>query len=256
MQATMRKIGALCQKDFIDMFKNPSMLVCLLMPIGFTALFRYMLGDVGVATVGADPHAAGPAVDAILAKFELSSALCMAIGMVVSMAVVYGIAEEKEKHTLRTLMLANVSAGQIIISRALISLVMVLVVATVCFFIADVADASLLMPYLGLGVLGALPIILLSLVLGLAARDQMTAGLYAVPVILITLAPVFGAYGGEIAEIVQYSPTGGMNSLVELMMQGTLFTSDALIPLAITLAWTVACAVLFVALFKRLVRDN
>ena len=27
MQATMRKIGALCQKDFIDMFKNPSMLV-------------------------------------------------------------------------------------------------------------------------------------------------------------------------------------------------------------------------------------
>lgn len=97
---------------------------------------------------------------------------------------------------------------------------------------------------------------MLSLVLGLAARDQMTAGLYAVPVILITLAPVFGAYGGEIAEIVQYSPTGGMNSLVELMMQGTLFTSDALIPLAITLAWTVACAVLFVALFKRLVRDN
>lgn len=164
MQATMRKIGALCQKDFIDMFKNPSMLVCLLMPIGFAVLFCYMLGDVGVATVGADPNVAGPAVDAILAKFELSSSLCMAIGMVVSMAVVYGIAEEKEKHTLRTLMLANVSAGQIIISRAFISLVMVLVVATACFFIADAADISLLMPYLGLGILGSLPIILLSLV--------------------------------------------------------------------------------------------
>ena len=47
-----------------------------------------------------------------------------------------------------------------------------------------------------------------------------------------------------------------MNSLVELMMQGNLFTNDALVPLTITLAWTVACAVLFVALFKRLVRDN
>ena len=80
------------------------------------------------------------------------------------MAVVYGIAEEKEKHTLRTLMLANISAGQIIISRAFISLVMVLVVATACFFIADAADISLLMPYLGLGILGSLPIILLSLV--------------------------------------------------------------------------------------------
>lgn len=62
MQATMRKIGALCQKDFIDMFKNPSMLVCLIMPIGFAVLFRYMLSDVGVATVGEDPNAAGAAV--------------------------------------------------------------------------------------------------------------------------------------------------------------------------------------------------
>lgn len=135
MQATMRKIGALCQKDFIDMFKNPSMLVCLIMPIGFAVLFRYMLSDVGVATVGEDPNAAGAAVGQILATFELSSSLCMAIGMVVSMAVVYGIAEEKEKHTLRTLMLANVSAGQIIVSRALISLVMMLIVAAACFLL-------------------------------------------------------------------------------------------------------------------------
>ena len=69
MQATMRKIGALCQKDFIDMFKNPSMLVCLIMPIGFAVLFRYMLSDVGVATVGEDPNAAGAAVGQILATF-------------------------------------------------------------------------------------------------------------------------------------------------------------------------------------------
>ena len=215
MQATMRKIGALCQKDFIDMFKNPSMLVCLIMPIGFAVLFRYMLSDVGVATVGEDPNAAGAAVGQILATFELSSSLCMAIGMVVSMAVVYGIAEEKEKHTLRTLMLANVSAGQIIVSRALISLV-----------------------------------------LGLASRDQMTAGLYAVPVILIALAPMFGAYNETVSDFVLYLPTGGMNTLVGLMMQGNLFTNEALVPLAVTLGWTVGCAILFVALFKRLVRDN
>ena len=248
MQTTMRKIGALCQKDFIDMFKNPSMLVCLIMPIGFAVLFRYMLSDVGVATVGEDPNAAGAAVGQILATFELSSSLCMAIGMVVSMAVVYGIAEEKEKHTLRTLMLANVSAGQIIVSRALISLVMMLIVAAACFFIADVSEATLLLPYL--------PIILLSLVLGLASRDQMTAGLYAVPVILIALAPMFGAYNETVSDFVLYLPTGGMNALVGLMMQGNLFTNEALAPLAVTLGWTVGCAFLFVALFKRLVRDN
>ncbi|HJI80387.1 MAG TPA: hypothetical protein OIM20_01445 [Eggerthellaceae bacterium] len=50
--------------------------------------------------------------------------------------------------------------------------------------------------------------------------------------------------------------SGGMNKLVELMMQGNLMTSDAVLPLAVTLVWTVVCAILFVALFKRLTRDN
>lgn len=53
-----------------------------------------------------------------------------------------------------------------------------------------------------------------------------------------------------------YLPTGGMNKLVELMMQGNLMTSDAVLPLTVTLVWTVVCAVLFVVLFKRLTRDN
>lgn len=50
--------------------------------------------------------------------------------------------------------------------------------------------------------------------------------------------------------------SGGMNKLVELMMQGNLMASDAVLPLAVTLVWTVVCAILFVALFKRLTRDN
>lgn len=38
-----------------------------------------------------------------------------------------------------------------------------------------------------------------------------------------------------------YLPTGGMNKLVELMMQGSLMTSDAVLPLAVVLVWTVVC---------------
>lgn len=172
------------------------------------------------------------------------------------MVIVYGIAEEKEKHTLRTLMLANVSAGQIIASRALVSMVATLAVAAVCFFAMGVDDASLLPMYLALCALGALPIVLLSLVLGLAARDQMTAGLYSVPVILIAMAPMFGMYDEAISNAVKWLPTGGMNSLVDLMVRGQLFTNDALLPLGITLAWIVAGVVIFALLFKRLVRDN
>lgn len=105
-------------------------------------------------------------------------------------------------------------------------------------------------------IIGALPIVLLSLVLGLAARDQMTAGLYSVPVILIAMAPMFGMYDEAISNVVKWLPTGGMNSLVDLMVRGQLFTNDALLPLSVTLVWIVAGVVIFALLFKRLVRDN
>lgn len=65
----------------------------------------------------------------------------MAVGMVVSMVLIYGIAEEKEKHTLRTLMLANVSAGEVAISKGAVALASVVCVSTACFFIAGGALA-------------------------------------------------------------------------------------------------------------------
>ena len=67
---------------------------------------------------------------------------------------------------------------------------------------------------------------------------------------------MFGAYNETVSDFVLYLPTGGMNTLVGLLMQGYLFTNVALGPFAVTLGWSVGCAILFVALFKRLVRDN
>ena len=57
MNASMRKIGALCSKDFRDLFKNPQLLVCCLLPIAFSAFYRFMMGK---ATEGVDLSAAGP----------------------------------------------------------------------------------------------------------------------------------------------------------------------------------------------------
>lgn len=254
MNATLRRVGALVDKDLMDLIKNPTMLVVLLMPIGFMLLFRLVIGDTAAdaGLTGADLASVGGEID----KFLLGSGLCMSIGMVASMVLIYGIAEEKEKHTLRTLMLANVSAGQISLSKGLVSLVATLVVAAACFFVGGAADASLLAPYLLACVLGALPIIFLSLVLGLAARDQMTAGLFSVPVVIVSLLPMFGMMDEGIAAVVRYLPTGGADTLVKLAVEGRLLSVDALVPLAVGLAWTVAGAAVFRLLYKRLAQDN
>ena len=253
MNAALRKTGALLAKDLADLFKNPTMLVVCLLPIAFMALYSFMVGDAagGSDLTAEQQEAVGP----VIGQFMLGSSLCMTVGMVCTMTALYGIAEEKEKRTLRTLMLANVGASQVVASKAVVALVASTVVNAVCFFVAG-GEPGMLGAYLALGIVGSLPIILFSLVLGLACRDQMTAGVYSVPVLLVALVPMFGMANETIEKVSHWLPTGGVYDLIGLAVGGRLFSSDALAPLAVTAAWAAVGAVVFAALFKKLARDN
>ena len=113
MEAIMRKTATLFEKDLKDVVKNPTMLVCCLLPLRFIVFFSKVMGG---NVKGAE---AQHAFDAMM----LSYALLFTSTMVSSMATITAIAEEKEKHTLRTLMLANVGAEQILLSRGLVALI-------------------------------------------------------------------------------------------------------------------------------------
>ena len=243
MEAALRKTGALLGKDLKDLVKNPTVLLGCLLPVGFIALYSQTMGD-----------ASGEAADAARHQF-LTMALFMTVGMTGCMTALYTIAEEKEKHTLRTLMLANVSAAQVIASRAVVSLTAIVVAQAACFAVLR-APIDLLAPYLLLGILSGLPIVMLSLVLGLAARDQMTAGVYSIPLVLVAFLPLFAPLNETLAKVTPYCPTGGVLELLVLAADGALFTADALQPLAVTFAWIAVGAAVLALLYKRLARDN
>ena len=253
MNATLRRVGALVDKDLMDLIKNPTMLVVLLMPIGFMLMFRLIIGDTAVGSSLSGP--ALSAADPSMQKFLLGSGLCMSVGMTASMVLIYGIAEEKEKRTLRTLMLANVHAGEVAASKGIVALAAVVAVGAVCFLVAG-GELNLLACYLALTVLGAIPVILVSLVLGLASRDQMTAGFFSVPVLLVALMPTFGMVNDTIDRTSSATPLGGVYSLLNLALDGRLLSMDALAPLAVTGVWIAIGAVAFAALYRRLARDN
>lgn len=250
-----RKVRVLCGKDFADLFKNPTMLIMCLFPIAFMLLYRFMFGQSLSGVEVGDEQAA---VDAFLSGFLLVSALCFTTGMVTTMTVIYGIAEEKEKHTLRTLMLANVSAGQVMASRGIVSLVSSAAVMAACYLLTG-ADLGQLPAFLLVGLLAAAPVMLLSLVVGLASRDQMTSGLYGMPLMLVCIVPmmaVLGTLGEGVATVARFLPNGGAVELLKLLLAGQLLTADAIVPLATSLAWMAAGVLLFALLFKRLTRDN
>ena len=129
----MRKLGALLDKDARDLLKNPTMVVAVIMPVALTLFYRFSFRD-ALAAGESDP-----AMRLIVDGIFLVIALCMSVGVVGATVLVYGIAEEKEKHTLRTLMLANVSAGQVALAKGLVSLAAILVVAVACFALTGVS---------------------------------------------------------------------------------------------------------------------
>lgn len=245
MEATLRKTGALLGKDLKDVVKNPTMLVCCLMPIGFMFFYKTAMGG----------NMEDPADQEMFSLMLVSWSLLFTAAMVASMATLTAIAEEKEKNTLRTLMLANVSAEQILASRGLVTLTAIALVDAACYLVIG-QPLSGLPAFLAIGVVGSVPLVMLSLLLGLVARDQMSAGVLSMPIVIVGIAPMFGQMVEGFSDIAPYLPTGGMDALGRLLAQGTLFTSDALLPLATTLAWVAVTAVAFAVLYKRLARDN
>ena len=110
--------------------------------------------------------------------------------------------------------------------------------------------------YLLISLLGSVPIVMIALLLGLAARDQMTAGLYSLPIVLVAFLPSFSMANDTLEKLAPFFPTGEASELIELSAQGSLYTGDALQPLLVTLAWMVISVVAFALLFRRLSRDN
>jgi ABC-2 type transport system permease protein len=241
MKAALQKTAALFIKDLRDALKNPTVLLCCLLPVVFVFAQSELMSVRGDA--------------AATNMFLLQDALCLSAGAIGSMAALYSIAEEKEKHTLRTLMLANVKAGQISLSKGLVTLLLITLINALCFLVLS-EEPIRMFPVLLIGALGAVPIILISLVFGLVGRDQMTAGVFSIPILFIAFAPMLGQFGDGIINVARFSPTGGMVEMIGLLLRGQLFTADVIIPFVVTVAWIALGFVVYAALFKRLIRDN
>ncbi len=250
MEASLRKITALCSKDFPDLFKNPVMFLSALIPVVMMLVFKMLYADI-------EPLPGGSVEElrAAIDSFLLASGVSVTAGVVPTMIVIYSIAEEKEKHTLRTLMHANVSGSQVLISKAIVSMTVALTVELVLFFIIGVSVQNLPLYFL-IALVGTIPIVILSLLLGLWARDQMTAGLVSLPIVVFALLPMMATYSADLWQFARFTPCGGMYDLLEQLIWGSVLTSEAIIPLATTLIWIIILTVVFLFFYKRLSRDN
>lgn len=235
MNLSLKKVKIMFQKDMVDLFNNPNVLVVCLIPVIFGILYS-KLGILG---------------DQVLFMISI-----MNMSMVPLMLSSTTIAEEKEKYTLRTLMLSNISAGEFLLAKAIMSIVILDLIGIIMFLTSN-NDMKYLIGYVLITTFCSIPIILLGCAIGIISRDQMTAGLYQLPVMLVIMLPVMLApINKTIANIANLVPTNSYVNMFTRYFKGNLFDSKMIADFAVVIVWILVTTGGFYVIYKKNSIDN
>lgn len=229
MTNSLAKIRILFRKDWKDTLKNNNAAVLLLLPLLFTLLYRFISFD-GMP---------------MPKEFISLIGVLMTLSLVPVALLSMMIAEEKEKNTLRTLMLSNVSAAVFLISKCLTALLLMTAVNGIIFILAGMA-LDLFPLYFITTTLAALCLMFLGALIGLLCKNQMSTGTLASPVALVMMVPPMLAQMNPFLEMIaKVLPTYAMMQI--------LFTQEGagLTPWIVLIAWLLLSFALFLAVYKK-----
>lgn len=244
MGISIHKIGVLFKKDFNDFFKNMAVFVSSIIPVCFAFLYRFVIP----VDMGAD--------SGVLISMFLNMILCLNIAMVAVMIPATTIAEEKEKFTLRTLMLSNVKGAEVFTAKLLVTSLLLLITNVIIFLVFG-ADLSLLPMFIVIVVVGAIAPTLLGMIVGILARDQMNAGVYEIPVMLLLMLPaIFSNMNNTMAKIAAFTPCQPVIQLFTNLQNGELLSGDSLLRAITIVVWIIGASVALIFLYKKRGVDN
>lgn len=172
MTFSMRRFRAMVKKEWKDAIRNPQILLNAGMPILLAVLFRQK---------EADPNE--PAF--------LSIPILIAISITGAFVQANMIAEEKEKNTLRSLMLSPASKLEILAGKSATTTLFALIVSTACLVISGVPNVNFAYLII-LAVLLLLIFMALGTVIGLIARTASESSIVGLPLLLFFIfGPIF-----------------------------------------------------------------
>ncbi|QIK57058.1 ABC transporter permease [Erysipelothrix sp. HDW6A] len=190
----LRKWKALLIKDTKLVFKNKNIILLLLLPpifaLVYSNLFTHMVED-----------------ESIYVLLSLITGLgLMVIG---SSVMAMAISEEKEKKTLRSLLLSDVSAIEFILSKMVIILILFTLMMSICYLIVG-APRSYMLEYLLIIVLSTISLLLISSIVGILSPTQQASSVLSAPIMFALGIPMFALMGlNEVLLIVsKFFPTG------------------------------------------------
>ncbi|HDX9627894.1 TPA: ABC transporter permease [Bacillus cereus] len=205
MTFSMRRVSAIFRKEVQDFKTNSQVLLMASLPIIFAFIFsRFGQGSAGVGII------------------TLMAFLFVA-GFVQSMV----IAEEKEKHTLRVLMLSPASSVEVLLGKSILTACLTLCICIVNLFILDQFSGNLvLLGFIFLS--GTILFIVIGTTIGLLAESVPQTSLIGMPILMtMYLAVQFEPMveNKVIKTMIEYLPTSHMEKAINSLVEGAGFSS-------------------------------
>lgn len=231
MTFSMKRALAIFQKDYKDLSRNLFVSSTLIMPI-FFAVFYSRLGDGGI--------------DITYFVFNIAFSL---VAIFVQCAL---IAEEREKNTLRGLMLSPASTLDILIGKSALTFITTILIVIACAFLLDYSPANLFVISYAMIVL-ALFYIAVGTIFGLMTKTVMEASLVVMlPFFFFSFSPMLVVFKDSFALIglLEYLPNVLIVDLAHQIDSGAGLGSTW-VELMILSAWALVVFVGSIVMYNR-----
>lgn len=236
MNISLKRIQAIFMKDYKEFSRNYAVSMMIFLPI----ILAFMYRQTGTESIQ-----------------NSFLPLNMTFSMVTAYVQACLIAEEKERNTLRSLMMSPASIAEILLGKSLFVFIMTGVILAICANIVGYTPNQIAVIMLALAI-STVFYVALGTICGLFTKSVMEASLAVLPVVLIFSFGPMALFLNEthiIYKIGQWLPSTQLVILAEQSQQGASFGGIAE-PLVIILLWTIVAVAAAVILFKKRTKDE
>ncbi|MED3724724.1 ABC transporter permease [Priestia filamentosa] len=230
MILSYKRIQAIFMKDWKDLMRNSYVLVTLALPLVFAVMYDRM----GAGEVGA--------------LFAINFAFVIA-GAFIQSAMV---AEEKEKNTLRGLLLSPASIIEVFIGKSLLSAFATILIIVGCILLSNYEIPSLGL-FILLSLINIVTFIGIGTMLGLVSKTVMETSIIGMPILIVFgMASTIKAMieNETILNIIEYLPSEQFSAaLIELSKGAEL--GDIIKNIAVLGAWAIVAVVATIITYKK-----
>ncbi|MDR9855491.1 ABC transporter permease [Paenibacillus sp. VCA1] len=240
MSISLKRAGAIFVKDYKEFSRNYAISIMLIFPILLSFLFKGQdLSSVG--TVG----------------LILGLVLNISFTIITSFVQACLIAEEKERNTLRSLMMTPATTMDVLIGKSALVFVISAVVLAIVTYILGYKPASI-WAFVAAIIFSIILYTAVGTICGLFSKTLLEASLFVIPLLFVFTSAPYGALlvkDFPIFKVLEYVPSSQLVYLLDTR-NISLTTGELLKPLLIILAWTVVLTMVSVVLYQRRLKDE